>query len=146
MGSIAQASGLLPAFSFKTVDCVLKKEDVVVLEFAQPLMMLQIDEGFGRFAQVRLNDGGTEVQYQVLIEDDLKVQGAVVVLQNLMVGQAESSSEFSAKEPTWLRIRQQDYAVECALKKTLTIVVPMAAVPEKVDGDSKPDVKSEVVP
>ena len=124
VGISVQAAELLPTFSFKSVECVLKKDDVVTLEFNQALMMLQIDSDFGRFAQVRLKDGETEVQYQVLIEDDLKVPGAVIVLQNLMVGELESSSEVSAKEPTWLRIRQGVYAVECALKKTLKVEAP----------------------
>lgn len=83
------------------------------------MMTLMIEEGFGRFVQLQFGDEKLKIQYQILIEDDTayKIPGPLVYLQNLMVGGVEVSSEFSAKDATWLRILNGEYAVNCDLNR-----------------------------
>lgn len=114
-------AGGLPVLAYQGVTCRLTREDQVIREVSSQLMTLTIEDHLGRFVELRLGDEENKIQYQILIEDDVnaKNQDSVLVLQNLMVGATESSSEFSAKELTWLRIRQGMYSVDCDLKKKI---------------------------
>ncbi|WP_374029813.1 hypothetical protein [Bdellovibrio bacteriovorus] len=103
----------IPILSYKHVSCRLYVEEEQVKEVSQPLMTLIIEDSIGRFAQIQFGDENLKIQYQLLFEDDLKVPGSVLVLQNLMVGSVESSAEFSAKDATWMRIRQGTHSVSC---------------------------------
>lgn len=110
------AHAALPVVSYKNIQCRYFVDEKLVKEHSQALMTLMIDDRMGRFAQIQFGDAQNKVQYQVLIEDDLKVNGAVLVLQNLLVDTLESSSEFSAKEVTWVRLSQGSHNVSCDLK------------------------------
>lgn len=79
-------------------------------------MTLTIDTHLGRFQQIQFGDEQAKIQYQILIEDDVDFEGHVLVLQNLQVGEQESSSEFSAKELKWVRIAQGQHSVRCNLQ------------------------------
>ncbi len=114
-------AGGLPVLAYQSISCRLSKEDQVVKEMSSSLMTLTIEDHLGRFAQFQLGDEELKIQYQILIEDDasVKTHDSVLVLQNLLVGSVESSSEVSARDLTWLRIRQGDYSVDCDLKKNI---------------------------
>ncbi|MNT87079.1 hypothetical protein D3C72_2274460 [compost metagenome] len=77
-----------------------------------------IEDRLGRFAQIQFGDEQKVIQYQLLIEDDLQMPKSknVLVLQNLKVGELESSAEFSAKDVNWVRIGQGALSVTCNLK------------------------------
>lgn len=112
------AFAAMPVLSFKSVQCSLSvDEKVVKTTESVPLMTLMVDDAIARFAQIQFGDAERKIQYQLLIEDDVKTKDAVLVLQNLMVGDLESSAEFSAKEPTWVRVRQGAYSVSCEVNK-----------------------------
>lgn len=108
----------MPVLSFKSVQCSLSVEEKVVKTTESlPLMTLMVDNSIARFAQIQFGDAEMKIQYQLLIEDDAKTKDAVLVLQNLMVAETESSAEFSAKEVTWARVRQGSYSVSCEMNK-----------------------------
>ena len=81
------------------------------------MMPLAIEENIGRFVQLQLGNPKLKIQYQLLIEDDLKIAGNIIVLQNLLVGKNEVSAEFSAPETNWVRTAGQDYSVKCEIFK-----------------------------
>lgn len=109
---------VMPVLNYKNVECRLFVDDKLVTTKSQSLMTLVIDEHMGRFAEIQFGDEKKKIQYQVLIEDDVKSKDkdAVLVLQNLLVDKLESSSEFSAKELTWLRLAQGTHSVSCDVK------------------------------
>lgn len=108
----------IPSLNYKSITCHLLEGDKVVKEHTTKLMLLTIEDHLGRFAEIQFGDETQKIQYQLLIEDDTAVKSAeaILVLQNLMVGQTESSSEFAAKEVSWVRIAQGTYSVSCDLK------------------------------
>ncbi|KYG64419.1 hypothetical protein AZI85_03080 [Bdellovibrio bacteriovorus] len=111
---IAQAA--MPVLSYKNVECRYTENDKLVKEQSVALMTLVIEDSLGRFAQIQFGDDAKKIQYQILIEDDLKTKDSVVILQNLMVDKLESSSELSGKEVSWVRIAQGTHSVRCDLK------------------------------
>lgn len=116
----------LPVLNYKNVECKLFVDGKLVKEQSQPLMTLIIEDSLGRFAQIQFGDEQKKIQYQLLIENApaksenglslVATDGAVLVLQNLMIGTLESSSEFTAKDVTWVRIAQGTHSVSCDLK------------------------------
>lgn len=107
----------LPVLNYKNVECQLRVDGQLVKEQSQPLMTLIIEDSIGRFVQIQFGDEQKKIQYQLLIENaPATTDGAVLVLQNLMVDKLESSSEFSAKDVTWVRIAQGTHSVSCTLK------------------------------
>ncbi|MNL10029.1 hypothetical protein D3C87_1308170 [compost metagenome] len=114
--ALAQASAL-KAVTYKTVKCELTHGDKVVKAVESTMMPLVIEENIGRFIQLQLGDQKLKIQYQLLLEDDLKNAGNIIVLQNLLVGKNEVSAEFSASELKWVRTVGQDYSVKCEIFK-----------------------------
>lgn len=116
MSSSAWAA--MPVLNYKNITCRLVVDGVLVKEQSQSLMTLMIEERLGRFVQIQFGDEQKTIQYQILIEDDVNspVADSVLILQNLMIGELESSSEVSAKEVTWIRIAQGTHSVSCDLK------------------------------
>ena len=114
--ALAQA-GALKAVTYKKAKCDLSRGDKIVSSAEGVLMPLLIEENIGRFVQLQLGDQKLKIQYQLLIEDDLKIAGNIIVLQNLLVGKNEVSAEFGAPELNWVRIAGQDYSVKCAISK-----------------------------
>jgi len=114
----SSALAAMPALKYKTADCTLMNDSKVVKQQSVAMMFLQIDSGFGRFAELQLGDDKLPIQYQIFIEDDLSNQATdhVLILQNLKVGDVESSSEFSGRDVKWLRIAQGAFSVRCELK------------------------------
>jgi hypothetical protein len=114
--ALAQA-GALKAVTYKSVKCELTHGDKIVKTVESTLMPLMIEENVGRFAQLQLGTQKLKIQFQLLIEDDLKNAGNIIVLQNLLVGKNEVSAEFSASELKWVRTAGQDYSVKCEIFK-----------------------------
>jgi len=114
--ALAQA-GALKAVTYKTVKCELTRGNKVVSAAEGALMPLLIEENVGRFVQIQFGDQKLKIQYQLLIEDDLKNAGNIIVLQNLLVGKNEVSAEFSASDLNWVRTAGQDYSVKCEIFK-----------------------------
>lgn len=114
--ALAQA-GALKAVTYKKAKCDISHGDKIVSSAEGVLMPLLIEENVGRFVQLQLGDQKLKIQYQLLIEDDLKIAGNIIVLQNLLVGKNEVSAEFSAPELNWVRIAGQDYSVKCEISK-----------------------------
>ena len=114
--ALAQA-GALKAVTYKKAKCELSHGEKVVNSAEGVLMPLLIEENVGRFVQLQLGDQKLKIQYQLLIEDDLKIAGNIIVLQNLLVGKNEVSAELSTPEVSWLRIAGQDYSVKCEISK-----------------------------
>lgn len=110
-------AGMPAALNYKTAECRLLQEDKVVKTQSVSLITLTVGDHLGRFAEIQFGDEQMKIQYQVLIEDDIRSTSAdaVLVLQNLMVDSLESSSEFSAKEARWIRIAQGTHSVTCDL-------------------------------
>lgn len=108
----------MPVLGYKTAECRLLLEDKIVRERSVSLMTLTVEDHLGRFAEIQFGDDQKKIQYQILIEDDIQSisSDSILVLQNLMVDSLESSSEFSAKEVSWVRIAQGEYSVTCNLK------------------------------
>lgn len=107
----------LPVLKYSEVTCGLSVDEKLVKEATASLMTLVIEESLGRFAQIQFGDDSKKIQYQILIENSDKQAGAVIVLQNLMVGEAESSVEFSAITPNWVRVGHGNHSVACDLKQ-----------------------------
>jgi hypothetical protein len=105
----------LPAMKYSSVKCVLSENEQAKKTVEQNLMTLMIEEDLGKFAQIQFGDQKLKIQYQILLESDAKNAGAVNVLQNLKVDNLESSSEFSAVNPTYARLGQGIYSVRCDL-------------------------------
>ncbi|MNL77182.1 hypothetical protein D3C87_2033070 [compost metagenome] len=80
-------------------------------------MLLQIDDGFGRFAQIQFGDENLKMQYQLLIEDDRAVEGNVIVLQNWLVGDHEVSEEISVEDVSLVAVANEGYSVKCNISK-----------------------------
>jgi hypothetical protein len=114
--ALSQASAL-KASSYKTVKCELTRGDKVVSVVGSPMMPLVIEETIGRFVEIQFGTQKLRIQYQLLIEDDLKNAGNIIVLQNLLVGKNEVSAEFSAPDVNWVRTAGQDYSVKCEIFK-----------------------------
>lgn len=106
----------MPVLKYQGVGCRLLKDDEVVSEKSLKLMTLTIDTHIGRFQEIQFGDEQTKIQYQILIEDDVDSVGHVLVLQNLKVGELESSSEFSTKDLKWVRLAQGSHSVKCELQ------------------------------
>ncbi|WP_374078275.1 hypothetical protein [Bdellovibrio bacteriovorus] len=120
------AQAALPVLNYKNIECQLRVDGKLVKEQSQPLMTLIIEDSIGRFVQIQFGDEQKKIQYQLLIENApatsesgltvASTDGSVLVLQNLMVDKLESSSEFTAKDVTWVRIAQDTHSVSCTLK------------------------------
>lgn len=106
----------MPVLKYQGVSCRLLKDDEVVSERSVKLMTLTIDTHLGRFQEIQFGDEQAKIQYQILIEDDVESEGHVLVLQNLKVGELESSSEFSTKDLKWVRLAQGSHSVKCELQ------------------------------
>lgn len=106
----------MPVLKYQGVSCRLSKDGEFVREKAVKLMTLTIDTHLGRFQEIQFGDEQSKIQYQILIEDDVDSEGHVLVLQNLKVGELESSSEFSAKDLKWVRVAQGSHSVRCELQ------------------------------
>jgi uncharacterized protein YehS (DUF1456 family) len=122
--ALAQA-GAMKAVTYKKAKCELSHGEKVVSVTEGALMPLLIEENVGRFVQLQLDsqmpnqmpNQKLKIQYQLLIEDDLKIAGNIIVLQNLLVGKNEVSAEFSAPDVNWVRAAGQDYSVKCEIFK-----------------------------
>lgn len=117
--ALAQTSSL-KSESYKSVKCVLSYGEKVVGEVKSSMMAVQVEETIGRFVQIQfeLPKGQKQlVQYQLFLEDDLKIAGNIIVLQNLLVGKNEVSAEFTASELHWVRAAGHDYSVTCEIFK-----------------------------
>ena len=116
--SVGTASAIqLKAITFKSISCQLSQDGQTLREVTQPLMLLQIDDGFGRFAQIQFGDENLKMQYQLLIEDDRAVDGNVIVLQNWLVGDHEVSEEVSVADVTSVAAANEGYSVKCDISK-----------------------------
>lgn len=107
---------------FQKVDCKLMSDGVVLKEHSQYMMNITTGDDFAKFAQIQFGDDAVGViQYQLLIEKDLasSVEGSLIVLQNLKVGEKESSQEFSAQKVNWLRTTNEGYVVLCELPEPI---------------------------
>lgn len=118
---VGAASKNLPALRYQGVECVYSISDKESKRLSQNLMTLVIETDLGRFAQLQFGDETLKIQYQILLENDTQVPGSVNVLQNLAVGELESSAEFSAQEPRYVRLAQGVHSVRCELKSTSKI-------------------------
>lgn len=107
----------LKAVTYKSVSCQLSQDGQTPREVTQPLMLLQIDDGFGRFAQIQFGDENLKMQYQLLIEDDRAVDGNVIVLQNWLVGDHEVSEEVSVEDVSSIAVVNEGYSVKCSISK-----------------------------
>lgn len=102
---------------FQKVDCKLMSDGVVLKEHSQYMMNITTGDDYAKFVQIQFGDDTSVIQYQLLIEKDLSpaVEGSLIVLQNLKVGEKESSQEFSAQKINWLRTTNEGYVVHCEL-------------------------------
>ncbi|MFS4460975.1 hypothetical protein [Bdellovibrio sp. HCB2-146] len=107
----------LKAVIFKSVACQISQNNQMLREVTQPLMLLQIDDGFGRFAQIQFGNENLKMQYQLLIEDDSAVKGNVIVLQNWLVGEREVSEEVSVEDVSSVAVANEGYSVKCEISK-----------------------------
>lgn len=123
--ALAQTSALKSA-SYKSVKCELTYGEKVVSTVSRAMMAVQVEETIGRFVQIQFEQAGGVgvtpnqkqlVQYQLFLEDDLKIAGNIIVLQNLLVGKNEVSAEFTASELNWVRAAGHDYSVKCEILK-----------------------------
>lgn len=107
-----------PALEAKAISCRLMDGERTVSEQTVPLISLVIEDHLGRFAQVQFGNSERTLQYQILIEEDLKSKDGdgAIFLQNFRVDSLESSAEFSAKEVRWIRIAQGTWSVWCDLQ------------------------------
>ncbi|AHI05156.1 hypothetical protein BDW_03240 [Bdellovibrio bacteriovorus W] len=109
------ASEALPSLNYKTARCSFLKGGKVIETRSGALMSLVIDESIGRFVQLKLEESGHRIQYQLLIEDAQSKGTGIIVLQNLAVDGVESSAEFSTSSVSWVRLAQGEYSIQCDL-------------------------------
>lgn len=109
---------------YESVVCSYSESETVKKTVSSPLMTISIDGDFGRFAEIQFGDETKKIQYQILLENDAKNVASVNILQNLLVGDLESSAEFSAEAPKYARIAQGAHSVRCEL-------VPVKVTPPK---------------
>jgi hypothetical protein len=107
----------LSAIKYQSVNCKFLKNGEVKKEINAPLMKISIEAHLGRFAQLHFDDEQRRIQYQILIEDHFSQTQTeqLLVLQNLKVGEVESSFEFVAHELNWTKISQGEVQVQCEL-------------------------------
>ncbi|KHD87231.1 MAG: hypothetical protein OM95_15755 [Bdellovibrio sp. ArHS] len=111
---ICQAA--MPVLEYKSLHCRYYENEKLVKEQSAAFMTLIIEDSIGRFVQMQFGDETKKIQYQILVEDDIKSKDSVLILQNLMIDSLESSSELSGKEVSWVRIAQGTHSVSCDLK------------------------------
>lgn len=109
------ATELMPSLKYKTAKCSFLKGDELIETRSGALMSLVIDDSIGRFVQLKFEESGHRIQYQLLIEDDQSTGSGILVLQNLAVDGLESSAEFSTSLVSWVRLSQGEYSVRCDL-------------------------------
>lgn len=109
------ATDLLPSLKYKTARCSFLKGDKLIETRSGALMSLVIDDSIGRFVQLKFEESGHRIQYQLLIEDAQSKGTGILVLQNLAVDGVESSAEFSTPSVSWVRLAQGEYSVQCDL-------------------------------
>ncbi len=102
---------------YKSVSCIFKQDETTLKKISKGLMTLTIDEHVGRFAQIEFEIDKVRIQYQILVEEDVEAPNQMLFLQNLTVGELQSSAEFSAPDVSWIRTSQGDYSAACELKK-----------------------------
>lgn len=106
---------------FQKVDCELMSEGVVLKKHSQYMMNITTGDDYAKFIQIQFGDDAHVIQYQLLIEKDLNspLDGSLIVLQNLKVGDKELSQEFSAQKINWLRTSNEGYVVHCDLPEPI---------------------------
>lgn len=110
-------AGVTSADVVQKLDCKLLRDGQVVKEHSEYMMTIRTEEAYAKFSQIQFGDDSVKIQYQLLIEDDLssKAEGSLIFLQNLMVGDKESSQEFSGQKVNWVRATNEGVAVHCEL-------------------------------
>nr|BFD58675.1 hypothetical protein CKG001_07820 [Bdellovibrio sp. CKG001] len=114
-------AGLTSNEVVQKVECRLLNDGVVLKEKEAYMMNIVIDQEYGKFIQIQFGDESTLIQYQLLIENDpeASVPGSMIFLQNLKVGERESSQEFSAQQVNWVRTTNEGYMVQCNLPEPI---------------------------
>lgn len=107
-----------PAMSYESVVCVYSVSETVQETVTRDLITLSIDRDFGRFVEIQFGDQTQKVQYQILLENDPQNEASVNILQNLLVGDLESSAEFAAEAPSYAQISHGAHRVRCELVKS----------------------------
>lgn len=102
---------------YRAVKCVYSISNKEQQTVNQDLMTITVEADLGRFAQIQFGDKDLKIQYQILLENHPEKPGTINVLQNLAVGELESSSEFAAPEPDYARLAQGIHSVRCELLK-----------------------------
>lgn len=101
---------------YTTVSCRLSQSGELLSESVTlPMLTLNIDDHLGRFVQWNWANTSLGIQYQLLIEDDIRSKPgeSLLVLQNLKVGEQEVSVEVVAHEVSVAQIANGDFAVSC---------------------------------
>ncbi|KYG61448.1 hypothetical protein AZI86_17195 [Bdellovibrio bacteriovorus] len=104
-----------PALRYESVICTYSESETVKKTVSQKLITITIDADFGRFAEIQFGDDTKKIQYQILLENDANNEASVNILQNFLIGDLESSAEFSADAPKYTRIAQGAHSVRCEL-------------------------------
>ena len=100
---------------YDSVICTYSESETVKKTVSQKLITISIDADFGRFAEIQFGDDTKRIQYQILLENDANNEASVNILQNFLIGDLESSAEFSADAPKYTRIAQGVHSVRCEL-------------------------------
>lgn len=106
---------------FQKIDCNLLKDGVVLKEHSEYMMNVSTEQAAAKFSQIQFGDAELKIQYQLFIEDDLSgaAPGMLIYLQNLMVGDLESSVEVSSQQARWVSSTLKEYSVQCELAEPI---------------------------
>ncbi|QDK46491.1 hypothetical protein DOM22_15615 [Bdellovibrio sp. ZAP7] len=102
---------------FQTYDCQITGAVGVAHFVKGHFMTIAIDDHIGQFFQERFELDGSEVQFQILIEETRKADGSVILLQNLKVDGEETSVEKVVKAVAKTTTDNGEYKATCVISK-----------------------------
>lgn len=114
---VSAMAGLTSKDVFQKIDCRLLNDGVVLKEHSEYMMNIRTDLGYAKFSQIQFGDEAMKIQYQLFIEDDIHgvIPESLIFLQNLMIGETESSVEISGQKVSWVKSTLKGFAVQCDL-------------------------------
>lgn len=102
---------------FQTYDCQITGGVGAAHYVKGHFMTIAIDDHIGQFFQERFVLDGSEIQFQILIEETKKTDGTVILLQNLKIDGEETSVEKVVKSVAKTTTYNGDYKASCVISK-----------------------------
>lgn len=118
---LSALAGLTSKDVYQKIDCRLLNDGVVLKTQSEYMMNVKTDIGYAKFSQIQFGDAELKIQYQLFIEDDINgaIPDSLIYLQNLMIGETESSVEISGQKVSWVKSTLKGFSVQCELAEPI---------------------------